>query len=130
MSSATPPKRVSSETRSIVLSRKLPASEAFITHRASGSREMTSTASAEFAIRPFIEHHYEQYDAPRQRKFSLFPGSSLAKAPPAWVLVATMLDTAAERRAISCVSAGSVMAALDPERYEVTVRGKAVALTT
>jgi len=33
------------------------------------------------------------YDAPRQRKFQLFPGSSLAKAPPAWLLVATMLDT-------------------------------------
>jgi len=33
------------------------------------------------------------YDAPRQRKFQLFPGSALAKTPPAWVLVATLLDT-------------------------------------
>ena len=42
-----------------------------------------------------IGHRSEKglYDAPRQRKFQLFPGSSLAKQPPAWVLVATMLDT-------------------------------------
>jgi ATP-dependent helicase HrpA len=33
------------------------------------------------------------FDAPRQRKFQLFPGSSLAKQPPSWLLVATMLDT-------------------------------------
>jgi ATP-dependent helicase HrpA len=33
------------------------------------------------------------YEAPRQRRFQLFPGSALAKAPPAWVLVATLLDT-------------------------------------
>lgn len=33
------------------------------------------------------------YDAPRQRKFQLFPGSTLAKLPPSWLLVATMLDT-------------------------------------
>jgi ATP-dependent helicase HrpA len=39
------------------------------------------------------------YDAPRQRKFQLFPGSTLAKAAgkgggaPAWLLVATLLDT-------------------------------------
>ena len=42
-----------------------------------------------------IGHRGEKgfYDAPRQRKFQLFPGSALAKAPPAWLLVATMLDT-------------------------------------
>ncbi|HEX4854856.1 ATP-dependent RNA helicase HrpA [Arenimonas sp.] len=42
-----------------------------------------------------IGHRSERglYDAPRQRKFSLFPGSSLSKLPPAWVLVATLLDT-------------------------------------
>lgn len=42
-----------------------------------------------------IGHRTEKgiYDAPRQRKFQLFPGSTLAKAPPAWVLVATLLDT-------------------------------------
>ena len=42
-----------------------------------------------------IGHRTEKgvYDAPRQRKFQLFPGSALAKAPPAWVLVATLLDT-------------------------------------
>ncbi|GAB2670499.1 ATP-dependent RNA helicase HrpA [Arenimonas aestuarii] len=42
-----------------------------------------------------IGHRTEKgiYDAPRQRKFQLFPGSSLAKQPPAWVLVATLLDT-------------------------------------
>ncbi len=33
------------------------------------------------------------YDAPRQRKFQLFPGSTMVKQPPAWLLVATMLDT-------------------------------------
>jgi ATP-dependent helicase HrpA len=33
------------------------------------------------------------YEAPRQRKFQLFPGSALIKRPPAWLLVATMLDT-------------------------------------
>ncbi len=43
-----------------------------------------------------IGHRTEKglYDAPRQRKFQLFPGSSLAKLPPAWVLVATLMDTA------------------------------------
>ena len=34
------------------------------------------------------------YQAPRQRRFKLFPGSTLAKQPPPWVLSATMLDTA------------------------------------
>jgi ATP-dependent helicase HrpA len=33
------------------------------------------------------------YDGPRGRKFSLFPGSSLAKKPPPWVLSAVLLDT-------------------------------------
>jgi ATP-dependent helicase HrpA len=42
-----------------------------------------------------IGHRTEKgfYDAPRQRKFQLVPGSSLSKLPPAWVLVATLLDT-------------------------------------
>nr|WP_243412364.1 DUF3418 domain-containing protein [Lysobacter telluris] len=34
-----------------------------------------------------------QYDGPRGRKFSLFPGSPLAKKPPPWVLSAVLLDT-------------------------------------
>jgi ATP-dependent helicase HrpA len=33
------------------------------------------------------------YDGPRGRKFQLFPGSSLAKKPPTWILAATLLDT-------------------------------------
>ncbi len=33
------------------------------------------------------------YDGPRGRKFMLFPGSTLAKKPPPWVLSATLLDT-------------------------------------
>lgn len=33
------------------------------------------------------------YEGPRGRKFQLFPGSVLAKKPPAWVLSATLLDT-------------------------------------
>ncbi|MBA2237085.1 MAG: DUF3418 domain-containing protein, partial [Lysobacter sp.] len=33
------------------------------------------------------------YDGPRGRKFTLFPGSPLAKKPPPWVLAATVLDT-------------------------------------
>jgi ATP-dependent helicase HrpA len=33
------------------------------------------------------------YDGPRSRKFSLFPGSTLASKPPPWVLSATLLDT-------------------------------------
>ena len=33
------------------------------------------------------------YDGPRGRKFQLFPGSSLAKKPPPWLLAATLLDT-------------------------------------
>ncbi|MCY7354663.1 MAG: ATP-dependent RNA helicase HrpA [Lysobacter sp.] len=33
------------------------------------------------------------YDGPRGRKFQLFPGSTLAKKPPTWVLSATLLDT-------------------------------------
>lgn len=42
-----------------------------------------------------VAHRLEKgvYEAPRQRRFQLFPGSALAKAPPAWVLVATLLDT-------------------------------------
>ncbi|WP_295359702.1 ATP-dependent RNA helicase HrpA [Arenimonas sp.] len=42
-----------------------------------------------------IGHRTEKglYDAPRQRRFQLFPGSALAKQPPPWVLVATLLDT-------------------------------------
>ena len=34
------------------------------------------------------------FDAPRSRKFSLFPASTLASRPPPWVLCATLLDTA------------------------------------
>jgi len=33
------------------------------------------------------------YEGARGRRFQLFPGSSLAKTPPAWVLCATLLDT-------------------------------------
>jgi ATP-dependent helicase HrpA len=42
-----------------------------------------------------VGHRSEKglYDGPRQRKFQLFPGSALARLPPAWVLVATMIDT-------------------------------------
>jgi ATP-dependent helicase HrpA len=42
-----------------------------------------------------VGHKLEKgvFEAPRQRRFQLFPGSALAKAPPAWVLVATLLDT-------------------------------------
>lgn len=43
-----------------------------------------------------IGHKAEKGDflAPRQRRYHLFPGSTLAKKPPAWVLSATLLDTA------------------------------------
>ena len=34
-----------------------------------------------------------QYEGPRGRRYALFPGSPLAKAPPAWVLSAVLLDT-------------------------------------
>ncbi|MCE2944324.1 MAG: ATP-dependent RNA helicase HrpA [Xanthomonadaceae bacterium] len=34
------------------------------------------------------------YEAPRSRKFGLFPASTLASRPPPWVLCATLLDTA------------------------------------
>ena len=33
------------------------------------------------------------YQGPRGRKFQLFPGSTLARKPPPWVLSATLLDT-------------------------------------
>ncbi len=33
------------------------------------------------------------YEGPRGRRFQLFPGSSLARKPPPWVLSATVLDT-------------------------------------
>ena len=33
------------------------------------------------------------YDGPRGRKYTLFPGSPLAKKPPPWLLSATLLDT-------------------------------------
>lgn len=35
-----------------------------------------------------------QYEGPRGRRFALFPGSPLAKAPPPWVMSAVLLDTA------------------------------------
>ncbi len=42
-----------------------------------------------------LGHRTEKGDfqAPRQRRFHLFPGSPLARKPPPWVLVATLLDT-------------------------------------
>jgi ATP-dependent helicase HrpA len=42
-----------------------------------------------------IGHRTEKGDfqAPRQRRFHLFPGSALARRPPPWVLSATLLDT-------------------------------------
>ena len=42
-----------------------------------------------------IGHRTEKGDfqAPRQRRFHLFPGSTLSKKPPPWVLSATLLDT-------------------------------------
>ena len=42
-----------------------------------------------------VGHRTEKgdYQAPRQRRFHLFPASPLAKKPPPWVLVATLLDT-------------------------------------
>ncbi len=42
-----------------------------------------------------VGHRTEKgdYQAPRQRRFQLFPGSALAKRPPPWVLTATLLDT-------------------------------------
>ncbi|MET0893422.1 MAG: DUF3418 domain-containing protein, partial [Pseudoxanthomonas sp.] len=43
-----------------------------------------------------IGHKTEKGDflAPRQRRYHLFPGSTLSKKPPGWVLSATLLDTA------------------------------------
>lgn len=43
-----------------------------------------------------VGHRTEKGDflAPRQRRYHLFPGSTLAKKPPPWVLSATLLDTA------------------------------------
>jgi len=42
-----------------------------------------------------VGHRGEKGDfqAPRQRRFQIFPGSALAKKPPPWVLSATLLDT-------------------------------------
>ncbi len=42
-----------------------------------------------------IGHKLEkgQYEAPRQRRFQIFPGSALIKQPPSWLLVANMIDT-------------------------------------
>ncbi|GHH58164.1 ATP-dependent RNA helicase HrpA [[Pseudomonas] boreopolis] len=42
-----------------------------------------------------VGHRTEKGDfqAPRQRRFLLFPGSALARKPPPWVLAATLLDT-------------------------------------
>lgn len=33
------------------------------------------------------------FEAPRQRRFAIFPGSALARQPPRWVLAAALLDT-------------------------------------
>ena len=35
----------------------------------------------------------QQFEAPRQRRFQLFPGSALARKPPLWVLSAALLET-------------------------------------
>ncbi|SKC75447.1 ATP-dependent RNA helicase HrpA [Pseudoxanthomonas indica] len=42
-----------------------------------------------------VGHRTEKndYQAPRQRRFQVFPGSALAKKPPPWLLAATLLDT-------------------------------------
>jgi ATP-dependent helicase HrpA len=42
-----------------------------------------------------VGHRTEKGDfqAPRQRRFHVFPGSALAKKPPPWLLSATLLDT-------------------------------------
>ncbi|MBB3275423.1 MULTISPECIES: ATP-dependent RNA helicase HrpA [unclassified Pseudoxanthomonas] len=42
-----------------------------------------------------VGHRGEKGDfqAPRQRRFQVFPGSALAKKPPPWMLSATLLDT-------------------------------------
>jgi ATP-dependent helicase HrpA len=42
-----------------------------------------------------VGHRSEKGDfqAPRQRRFQVFPGSALAKKPPPWLLSATLLDT-------------------------------------
>ena len=42
-----------------------------------------------------VGHRTEKgdYQAPRQRRFQLFPGSAMAKRPPPWVLTAALLDT-------------------------------------
>jgi len=43
-----------------------------------------------------VGHRSEKglYEAPRSRKFGLFPASTLASKPPPWLLCATLLDTA------------------------------------
>ncbi len=75
-----------------------PGSKAAIARSASLHRALIAGLPSQ------IGHRSEKgvYDAPRQRKFQLFPGSSLAKQPakgagaaaaPAWLLVATLLDT-------------------------------------
>jgi ATP-dependent helicase HrpA len=42
-----------------------------------------------------VGHKLEKgvFEAPRQRRFQIFPGSPLSRQPPPWVLVATLLDT-------------------------------------
>ena len=73
-----------------------PGSKAALTRYASLHRALIAGLPSQ------IGHRSEKglYDAPRQRKFQLFPGSTLAKSPargvggpPAWLLVATLLDT-------------------------------------
>lgn len=35
----------------------------------------------------------QQFEAPRQRRFQLFPGSALARKPPLWVVSAVVMET-------------------------------------
>ena len=68
---------------------------------AAGTRERPGAAYARLhrALIAGLPTHVGQrgekgvYEGPRGRRFKLFPGSPLARKPPAWVLSATLLDT-------------------------------------
>src|SRR5690606_15028587 len=62
-------------------------------HRIKPADPVKPTAAKPGERKP-VDRKAGGYEGPRGRRFQLFPGSTLARRPPPWVLSATLLDTA------------------------------------
>ncbi len=64
-----------------------------IGHRIKPADPVKPTPGAKSGERKPVDRKPGGYEGPRGRRFQLFPGSTLARRPPPWVLSATLLDT-------------------------------------